>query len=76
MEICLVWGIGFPFLGTVLGAGLVWLMEWGTGPLRRMVAGGAAGVMGWAALVSLLLPGLELSLTALLGVVAGVVFLG
>ena len=75
VEICLVWGIGFPFLGTVLGAGLVWLMDWQAGPLRRLVAGAAAGVMGWASVCSLLIPGLQMSPTALAGAVGGAVFL-
>ena len=61
MEICLVWGIGFPFLGTVLGAALVWAVSRESGRLRRIVAGGAAGVMGWASVWSLLVPGLRLS---------------
>ena len=75
MEICLIWGIGFPFLGTVLGAALVWLLSWESGVLRRIVSGGAAGVMGTACLCSLLLPALEMSLTALIGAGLGIGFL-
>lgn len=75
MEICLIWGIGFPFLGTVLGAGLVWLLNWESGSLRRIVSGAAAGVMGMACLFSLLLPALKMSLTALIGVGLGIGFL-
>lgn len=75
VEICLVWGIGFPFLGTVLGAGLVWLLSWESGRLRRIVSGGAAGVMGSACLFSLLIPGLAMSTTALLGAGLGIGFL-
>lgn len=75
MEICLIWGIGFPFLGTVLGAGLVWLLSWESGVLRRIVSGGAAGVMGTACLYSLLLPALEMSPTALTGAGLGICFL-
>ena len=75
VNICLVWGIGFPFLGTVLGAGLVWLMNWQAGCLRRAFSGAAAGVMGWASIFSLLLPGMEMSYGALAGAVAGVAFL-
>lgn len=75
MEICFVWGILFPFLGTVLGSGLVLLMDWESGPLRRIVSGAAAGIMGWAAVVSLLLPGMQMSAWALVGAVGGIVFL-
>ena len=75
MEIFLIWGIGFPFLGTVLGAALVWLLSWESGVLRRIVSGGAAGVMGTACLCSLLLPALEMSLTALIGAGLGIGFL-
>lgn len=75
VEICLVWGILFPFLGTVLGAGLVWLMNWQAGSLRRLVSGAAAGVMGWASVFSLLLPGMRMSPGALAGAVAGSGFL-
>lgn len=76
VELCLIWGIGFPFLGTVLGAGLVWLARWESGALRRAAAGCAAGVMGWAGLFSLLLPGLRLSANAWWGVLGGIGFLG
>lgn len=75
VEICLIWGFGFPFLGTVLGAGLVWLLNWNSGSLRRIVSGGAAGVMGTACFYSLLLPGLKMSVTALVGVGLGIGFL-
>jgi len=75
VEICLIWGIGFPFLGTVLGAGLVWLVNANSGVLARMVSGAAAGVMGAACLGSLLLPALEMSPTALLGAILGAGFL-
>ena len=75
MEICLVWGIGFPFLGTVLGAALVWAVSRESGRLRRIVAGGAAGVMCWASVWSLLVPGLRMSSGALTGFVLGIGFL-
>lgn len=79
MEICLIWGIGFPLLGTVLGAGLVWFVGSGErllpGPVERLLSGFAAGVMGWASLFSLLLPGLAMSPTALAGAVCGGGFL-
>lgn len=75
VEICLIWGILFPVLGTVLGAALVWLVNWESGRLRRIVAGAAAGIMGTACIGSLLLPGLQMSLTALLGAVLGITFL-
>lgn len=75
MEFCLIWGIGFPLLGTVLGAALVWFLDWDSAPLRRMVSGAAAGIMGTAALFGLLLPGLRLSPFALLGALLGIWFL-
>ena len=75
VEICLIWGIAFPFLGTVLGAALVWLVSRDSGALRRVVSGAAAGVMGWACLCSLLIPGLQMSPAALAGAVGGIVFL-
>lgn len=79
MEICLIWGIGFPLLGTVLGAGLVWFVGSGerrvSGPMERLLSGFAAGVMGWASLFSLLLPGLAMSPLALAGAVCGGGFL-
>lgn len=75
VEFCLIWGIGFPFLGTVLGAALVWCFDWDSAPLRRMFSGAAAGIMGAAAVFGLLLPGLRQSPMALLGAVLGGHFL-
>lgn len=75
MEFCLIWGIGFPFLGTVLGAALVWFLDWDSGLLRRMFSGAAAGVMGCAALFGLLIPGTAQSPSALAGALLGGCFL-
>ena len=75
MEFCLIWGIGFPLLGTVLGAALVWCLDWDSAGLRRMFSGAAAGIMGAAALFGLLLPGLRQSPFTLLGALLGGCFL-
>ena len=75
MEFCLIWGIGFPLLGTVVGAGLVWVLDRESAVLWRMFSGAAAGIMSAAALFGLLLPGLELSPAALPGALLGAAFL-
>lgn len=75
MEFCLIWGIGFPLLGTVAGAALVWFFDWDCAPLRRMFCGAAAGIMGMAALPGLLMPALRQSPMALVGAVLGAGFL-
>ena len=75
MEFCLIWGIAFPFLGTVAGAALVWFLDWDSAPLRRMFSGAAVGIMGSAALMGLLIPGLQKSPWALAGAVLGAGFL-
>lgn len=75
MKFCLIWGIGFPLAGTVLGSALVFFLNWDSGQLRRMVSGAAAGIMSAASLFGLLLPALERSPTALLGAALGVGFL-
>lgn len=75
VVLCLVWGIGFPLLGTVLGAGLVWLLRWDSAGLRRMFSGAAAGIMGAAGVFGLFLPGWKQSPWAVLGVALGIGFL-
>lgn len=75
MKFCLVWGIVFPFLGTVLGSALVFFLRWDSDLLRRMFSGAAAGIMGAASVFGLLVPALERSWTALLGVGLGACFL-
>ena len=75
MEFCLIWGIGFPLLGTIAGAALVWWFDWDSASLRRMFSGAAAGIMGTAARMGLLIPGLRQSPLALLGGVLGAGFL-
>lgn len=75
MELCFVWGIGFPLLGTVLGAGLVFFLNWDSAALRRMFSGAAAGIMGAASIFGLLLPATERSVWALAGVALGAGFL-
>lgn len=75
MEFCLIWGIGFPFLGTVLGAALVWCFNWDSAVLRRIFSGGAAGIMAAAAAFGLLLPALNQSPLALVGAGLGAGFL-
>lgn len=75
MKFCLVWGIGFPLLGTVLGAGLVFFLKWDSAALRRGFSGGAAGVMGAASVCGLFLPAWSQSRLALLGVILGIGFL-
>lgn len=83
MTPSLLYGLGLPFTGTVLGAALVFFMK--TGLPRRMesaLAGLAAGVMVAASIWSLLLPAMERAaelgrlafLPAVLGTLSG--FLG
>ncbi len=55
-------GILIPFLGTALGAGCVFFMKKALGdPVRRVLAGFAAGVMVAASIWSLLIPAIEQS---------------
>ncbi|MGN1169642.1 MAG: ZIP family metal transporter [Acutalibacteraceae bacterium] len=55
-----VYGIMFPFLGTLLGSACVFFMKKGMGDrLQRALSGFAAGVMVAASVWSLLLPALE-----------------
>lgn len=75
MEFCLVWGIGFPLLGTILGAGLVLFLKWDSAALRRGFSGGAAGIMGAASVFGLFLPAWSQSWLVVPGVVLGVAFL-
>ena len=71
MQWYLVWGLGAPFLGTVLGSGLVWFLDWDQALLRRAFSGAAAGIMGAASLFALLLPAWRMSAGALAGTVLG-----
>lgn len=75
MELCLIWGIGFPLMGTVAGAALVFFLRWDSSLLRRAFSGAAAGIMGAASLFGLLLPALRLSPWALAGLVLGLAVL-
>lgn len=75
MAFCLIWGIGFPLLGTVAGAALVWCLNWDSAGLRRMFSGAAAGIMAAASIFGLFLPAWEQSRWALLGAVLGAGFL-
>lgn len=75
MIFCLIWGIAFPLAGTILGAALVFFLNWDSGRLRRMFSGAAAGIMGAASLFGLLLPALALSPTAVIAAALGVLFL-
>lgn len=75
MELCLIWGIGFPLLGTLAGAGLVFFLRWDSALLRRAFSGAAAGIMGAASLFGLLLPALGSSPAAVLGLALGLGFL-
>lgn len=75
MEFCLVWGIGFPLLGTVLGATLVFFLKWDSAALRRGFSGAAAGIMGAASVFGLFLPAWSQSPLVLAGVAMGFLFL-
>ena len=75
MEFCLIWGIGFPLLGTILGAGLVLFLKWDSAPMRRGFSGAAAGIMGSASIFGLFLPALEQSALAIVGAALGLLFL-
>ena len=75
VELCLIWGILFPLLGTVVGAALVFCLNWDSGRLRRMFSGAAAGIMGAASVFGLFLPALAQSFWALIGAALGVGFL-
>lgn len=72
---CIVWGLVFPFAGTVLGAGLALVPGVGSPRGRRIFSAGAAVLMGWAAVFGLLLPALERSPWAWAGGLAGAGFL-
>ena len=76
----LLWTLLLPFLGTALGAGMVFVPGLGkTGRFRVMLTGFAAGVMVAASIWSLILPAIEESrgsfVPALIGVWAGFLFL-
>ena len=84
MDQRVVIGLVIPFLGTVLGAGMVFLLKNEIKPsLKKLLSGFAGGVMMAASVWSLLLPSIEMSkeqntiewLPALLGFVAGILFL-
>lgn len=80
----ILFGLLLPFVGTVLGAGLVfWMKKDMSHTLRKGLLGFASGVMVAAAVWSLLIPSLEISqqtndivwLPAAVGFVAGMLFL-
>lgn len=75
VKFCLVWGIGVPLLGTVLGSALALLVKWDAPAPKRMFSGAAAGIMAGAAIFGLFLPALEQSWLAALGAALGVCFL-
>ena len=57
----LFWGLFIPFIGTTLGAAMVFLMHKNMSPwVEKLLAGFAAGVMLAASVWSLLIPSLEM----------------
>ena len=57
----LFWGLFIPFIGTTLGAAMVFLMHKDMSPwVEKLLAGFAAGVMLAASVWSLLIPSLEM----------------
>ena len=80
----LVVGVGIPFVGTTLGAAMVFLLKKEMGSrLQKALLGFASGVMIAASVWSLLIPAIEMAssagvtawLPALIGFLAGVGFL-
>ena len=79
----LFWGLVIPFIGTTLGAAMVFLMHKDMpSSLEKLLAGFAAGVMIAASVWSLLIPSLEMSsgsripwMPACTGFLAGMGFL-
>ena len=82
MEILAI-GLIVPFLGTLLGSAMVFLMKNDLKqPLKKLLLGFAAGVMVAASVWSLLIPSLEMStdrsvpwLHAVGGFLGGIAFL-
>ena len=77
-------GVMIPFLGTALGAGMVFFMkEAMSGRLQKLLLGFAAGVMIAASVWSLLIPAIEMAeaagktawIPAAVGFLAGIGFL-
>ena len=84
MNADVLWGILIPFLGTSLGAAMVFILRWDiSAGLQKILTGFAAGVMVAASFWSLLQPALESSegmgalsfLPAAVGFLVGVGFL-
>lgn len=75
MIFSILWGILFPFLGTLAGSTLVFALRWDQEKLRRNFSGAAAGIMVAASIFGLLLPALEISAAAAVGFFLGIGFL-
>lgn len=75
MIFCVLWGLVFPFLGTVAGSALVFALRWDSRELRRNFSGAAAGIMVAASVSGLLLPALRQSPSAAVGALLGAGFL-
>lgn len=83
-DINLLLGLGIPFAGTVLGAGMVFLLRGAMGDrTRKLLLGFASGVMVAASVWSLLLPAIDMAtsqggiawLPAAVGFILGMLFL-